>query len=160
MSGTVAEVPREAQFDAALYIDVMEHIEDDAAEISRVARHIRPGGHINVLAPARQCLFTSFDCATGHYRRYGRASLGRLGPPGFRRLVLRYLDSVGMLASLGNRLVLRSSAPTPGQIALWDRGMVPLSRVFDPLFGYRLGKSILGIWRRDPEAGAGKPTRP
>ena len=39
-------------------------------------------------------------------------------------------------------------APTPGQIALWDRVMVPISRLLDPVLGYRLGKSVMGVWRK------------
>ena len=41
---------------------------------------------------------------------------------------LEYLDSVGMAASLANR-VLHRQVPTREQILLWDRIMVPLSRV-------------------------------
>jgi hypothetical protein len=26
--------------------------------------------------------------------------------------------------------------------------MIPLSRVVDPMLGYRAGKSILGVWRK------------
>ena len=53
-----------------------------------------------------------------------------------------------MLASLGNRLVLKSAMPTPQQIALWDRMMVPLSRLADPLLAFTLGKSVLAVWER------------
>jgi hypothetical protein len=31
---------------------------------------------------------------------------------------------------------------------LWDRVMVPLSRVTDALLNYRFGKSIVAIWQR------------
>jgi hypothetical protein len=30
----------------------------------------------------------------------------------------------------------------------WDRLLVPCSRALDPLLGYRVGKSVLGIWER------------
>ncbi|MBR0674290.1 class I SAM-dependent methyltransferase [Neoroseomonas soli] len=160
-SATVAELPAEETFDTALYIDVLEHIDGDLEEVARVAQHIRPGGHIVVLAPAHQWLFTPFDKALGHFRRYDRRSLGRLTPDGFSMLALRYLDSVGMLASLGNRLVLRSAAPTPAQIALWDGRMVPLSRRLDGLLRFRCGKSILGVWQKLEETGtrSGRTTR-
>jgi hypothetical protein len=51
-----------------------------------------------------------------------------------------------MIASLANRLLLRSATPTMSQIALWDRVMVPCSRRLDPLFSGRLGKSVLGVF--------------
>ena len=53
----------------------------------------------------------------------------------------------GMLASLGNRLLLRSSMPTEAQIRLWDRVMVPLSQSLDPLFRRTLGKTVVAIWK-------------
>jgi len=40
--------------------------------------------------------------------------------------------------------------PNPKQIAVWDKLMVPLSTVVDPLLGFKIGKSILGIWRKPP----------
>jgi SAM-dependent methyltransferase len=153
--GTVSTLMPGTIFDTALYIDVLEHIEDDGAELLRVARHIGPGGHIIVLAPAHQWLFTEFDAAIGHHRRYTMRALRRIGPPGFAPVRLRYLDSVGLLASLANRLMLRTATPSPRQIAIWDRGMVPLSRAADGLFGYRIGKSILAVWQRIEPGAAG-----
>ncbi|WP_448203922.1 class I SAM-dependent methyltransferase [Azospirillum sp. sgz302134] len=147
--GTVAALAPDERFDTVLYIDVLEHIADDAGELQRVARHVEPGGHIVVLSPAHQFLYTPFDAAIGHHRRYDRASLRRLKPEGFSLASMRYLDSVGMLASLGNRLVLKAAQPKPAQIALWDRWMVPLSRHLDPLLRFRCGKSLMAVWRKD-----------
>jgi hypothetical protein len=58
------------------------------------------------------------------------------------------LDSAGLLASLANRLLLRSAMPSPEQIAFWDRVLVPISRVLDTLFGRRLGKTVVAVWSR------------
>jgi hypothetical protein len=65
---------------------------------------------------------------------------------------VNYLDSFGALASVGNRLLLRQSMPTLDQILLWDRRLVPISTIFDPILGYRAGKSILGIWKKTDRA--------
>ena len=135
-------------FDTILYVDVLEHIADDRGELARVAAHLRPGGSIIVLAPAHQWLFTPFDQSVGHVRRYNKRTLLAAVPDGFRVQRLSYVDSVGMAASLGNRLVLRSAMPTRAQIALWDGWMVPVSARIDRLFGYSLGKSIIGVFRK------------
>jgi len=100
-----------------------------------------------VLAPAHQALDTPFDAAIEHFRRYGMALL-TVGPEGMRVCRARYLDSVGLLAVLGNRLLLRSAQPNRRQIGLWDRLMVRSSSRLDPLFGYKLGKSVLVVWRK------------
>ncbi len=146
--GTTADLARAERFDSILYIDVLEHLADDAEEADRAARHLRPGGRLIVLSPAHQFLYTPFDARIGHVRRYSRATAARLRPPGLTTERLRYLDSVGMLASAGNKLLLRQSLPTRGQIRLWDSVMVPLSRFLDPLLAYRVGKSILAVFTR------------
>jgi hypothetical protein len=136
------------RFHAILYLDVLEHILDDGAELARTASLLGPDGRLIVLSPAHPFLYSPFDKAIGHHRRYTRGSLQALQPPGLRLEVLTYVDSAGFLLSLGNRLVLRSAAPTLRQVRTWDRWFVPISRRLDPLLGYRFGRSVLAIWRR------------
>ena len=147
--GTLASLDEREAFDTILYIDVLEHIEDDKVEAARAAQRLFAGGRLVVLAPAHQYLYTPFDRAIGHFRRYDKASLAAITPPGMKLERIFHLDSVGMLASLGNKLVLRSASPKPSQIALWDKLMVPCSRLLDPLTGFSLGKTIIGVWRKD-----------
>lgn len=147
--GSVATLAPEERFDAALYVDVLEHIEDDSGELARVAAHLSPGGRLIVLAPAHPWLFTPFDHAVGHVRRYTKKTLRAAAPSGLELERCRYLDSVGLLASLGNRLLLRQAHPSKAQILLWDRVFVRLSRILDPLIGWRVGKSVLAVWRVD-----------
>jgi SAM-dependent methyltransferase len=147
-TGTIASLPAGEEFDAILYLDVLEHIEDDRAELDRAARHLRRSGHLIVLAPAHGWLFSPFDRSIGHFRRYSARQLGGLTPDGLELVRSYYLDSVGLLASAANRLALRQSLPTAGQIRFWDRVLVPLSRVVDPITSYRVGKSVLCIWTR------------
>lgn len=146
IAGTLEDLPGR-RFDAILYLDVLEHIEDDRAEIRRAAAHLNPGGCVIVLAPAHKWLFTPFDKAVGHFRRYTKETLAAAAPPELRQEKLIYLDCIGMAASLANRLLLKSAMPTHAQIQTWDRLLVPLSRIFDPLLGNHAGKSVLGIWR-------------
>jgi SAM-dependent methyltransferase len=172
--GTLADLAPSCRFDAVIYIDVLEHIADDAAELRRAAQRLRPGGRIVVLSPAHQWLYTDFDRAIGHHRRYSIKTLAAVGPPppdsshpgappdDVQPERFFYLDSVGMLASLGNRLLLKKSMPNPGQLKLWDSLMVPLSRrVFDPLLGRSVGKSVVGVWRNrlaaDAESAKSRP---
>ena len=146
---TTESMGNDRRFDAILYLDVLEHIEDDRAELDRAARLLRPGGKIIVLAPAHQWLFTAFDSSIGHYRRYDRRSIRAIAPDGCRLVSLSYLDSVGMLASLTNRIFLRQPMPKESQILLWDRVLVRLSRMVDQVSLHRVGKSILAVWQLD-----------
>jgi len=158
--GTIARFDEGPQFDTILYIDVLEHIDDDGAELRNAASRLRPGGRIIVLSPAHQQLFTAFDAATGHYRRYNRASLQKISPHGTAVERIFYLDSVGLSASAANRMLLRQSMPTKEQLAVWDKWMIPASVVADRIFRYSLGKTIVGVWRKpDGAAASGRPGR-
>ena len=146
--GTIQSLPASPRFDTILYIDVLEHIEDDRGELEQAAMRLRPGGRLCVLSPALGWLFSEFDARIGHHRRYHRAALVALTPPQTRLRLVRYLDCVGLAASLANRFLLRSPMPSRSQIGVWDRFMVPLSRPLDWLLRYRVGKSIVAVWER------------
>jgi len=149
--GTVGNLDPAQRFDTILYIDVLEHIEDDADEAARACRFLKTNGSLVILSPAHPWLYTPFDKAIGHYRRYTRATLAAAIPRQMHKIKLIYLDSVGLLASGANRLLLRQSMPTLAQVKTWDRLIVPISRVLDPISLGLLGKSVLGIWRRPAE---------
>lgn len=148
LNGTIADLGADDFFDTILYVDVLEHIADDAGELRRAADRLRPAGRLVALSPAHQGLFSEFDREIGHFRRYSKTSLEALKPEGLQTLRLDYLDSAGLLASWGNRLLLRQAMPTPAQVAVWDRVLVPVSRLLDPLLGRRLGKSVLAVWEK------------
>jgi SAM-dependent methyltransferase len=148
--GTVASVESRAPFDTALYIDVLEHIEDDDKELARVAGLISPGGRVIIVSPAHNFLFSEFDRKIGHYRRYDKKSMRRIVPSSLEIEELFYLDSVGLFASLANRILLHSDNPTLKQVQLWDTVMVRLSRILDKLTFYRFGKTIVCVLRRIP----------
>ncbi len=144
--GTLADLPLDARFDTILYVDVLEHIEDDREELRQSAERLRRRGRLIVLAPAHGWLFSRFDRAIGHYRRYSAAMLADITPPPLHLTSAFYLDSAGMLASLANRILLRESHPTLAQIRFWDSTLVRLSHVLDPCSGYRIGKTVIGIF--------------
>ena len=148
LCGTQADLPAGQHFDTALYVDVLEHIEDDRGELAGVAERLRAGGRIVVLSPAYPFLFSEFDRAIGHFRRYTKAMLRRLAPPGMQVEAEFYLDGVGMLASLANKAMLRQAQPSLRQVLFWDRVLVPLSRALDPLTGRRFGRSVVTVWQK------------
>lgn len=146
--GTVDDLPADFQADSVLYIDVLEHVEDDQSELQKAAGRMRSAGHLIVLAPAMPSLYSPFDEAIGHYRRYTRQSLCRIAPPSLKPIRVRYLDSAGLLLSLANRWWLRQPLPTRQQIQFWDGFIIPFSRFLDRLVNYSFGRSILAIWKK------------
>jgi SAM-dependent methyltransferase len=146
VTGTLGNLDPDRRFDSVIYVDVLEHIQDDRAEVLAALRFLRPGGHLVALSPAHQFLFSPFDESIGHFRRYSRRSLRAIVPAEVIRL--SYLDSAGLILSSANRFLLRQKMPTLKQIQFWNKRVIPVSRVLDPLVGYRVGKSVLGVWRK------------
>lgn len=145
--GTTKDLKGE-QFDTLLYIDVLEHLEDAVGELQRARDLLRVGGHLIIVVPAFMFLYSPFDKAVGHYRRYDRRMLREQLPTAFHPVRMHYLDSAGLLLSLGNKLLLRHSTPTAGQIAFWDTCIVPLSRITDTLTLHTFGRSLVAVLRK------------
>lgn len=137
-----------SRFDTLLYIDVLEHIADPSAELQRAASLLDAGGHLIIVVPAFQFLYSPFDKAIGHHRRYTRTMLREQIPAGFKEVNLRYFDSAGLLLSLGNKMLLRRVAPTAAQIAFWDRYIVPCSRITDRITMNCLGRSLVAVYQK------------
>lgn len=149
VSGTLQSLDASRKFHTIIYIDVLEHIENDREELESAAARLRAGGRIIVLSPAHQRLFTPFDAAIGHFRRYNRPMLRSISPRSLRLEQLVYLDSAGLVLSTVNLLLLRQSMPTEAQLRFWDQCVIPVSRVFDRCLFHSVGKSIMGVWRLD-----------
>lgn len=139
---------KNTQADTIIYIDVIEHIEDDISELHTAASYLKPGGVLAILVPAHQYLYSNFDKSIGHYRRYSRKDLESIIPKALTIEKALYLDSVGLTASLAQKLLLKQSYPKISQIKLWDNFMIPVSKITDWLTGYNIGKSVLLIARK------------
>lgn len=148
--GTTADTAGK-RFDTILYLDVIEHIEDSKAELHRAYTLLKPGGHLVILVPAFNFLYSPFDKAIGHHRRYDKGMLRAELPADLERIHTRYLDSVGLLLSLGNKFFLKQSEPKLEQIQFWDRSIVPMSRVMDWFILHAFGRSLVSVSRKPLE---------
>jgi len=146
--GTIKDIPPDRKFDVVIYIDVLEHIENDSLELIKTGAYLKTGGKLIVLAPAFQFLYSSFDRTIGHYRRYNAMQMKNITPPSLQLQKVIYLDSMGFFASATNRLLLNQSLPTTQQIKFWDKCLVPVSKITDRLFFFTFGKSILAFWKK------------
>lgn len=73
-------------------LDVIEHIDDDVAALSAVGATMDPTSRLVVTVPAMPSLFSAWDTALGHHRRYTRRTLRRsLEAAGLRVETVSYL---------------------------------------------------------------------
>lgn len=148
VAGSLEAIAARPCFDCILYIDVLEHIAQDRAELAAASKLLRKGGHLVVLSPAHQWLFSEFDHSVGHLRRYNKKNLRQLLPSGCRERKLAYLDAAGLFLSLGNAVALKQRQPALWQIQFWDKVCIPMSRLLDAASQQNFGKSILGVWQK------------
>lgn len=146
--GTLKDLPKNLYADAILYVDVLEHIENDQQELLLAKAKLHSMGFLVVLSPAHQWLYSEFDRSIGHWRRYSLKSLLDIAPTKMKISSQKMLDSVGMFASLANKLLLKKNMPTRRQISFWDKYLVRASKYLDPLIDYSLGKSVLVVWQK------------
>lgn len=62
-------------YDVVILFDVLEHIVLTRPFLTSVLRHLKPGGALLLTVPALQPLFSVYDTAAGHQRRYNRRRL-------------------------------------------------------------------------------------
>ena len=67
-----------AAYDLIAALDVIEHIDDDAAALAAIAGKLRPGGKLLMTVPAHQWMWSAHDVVNHHKRRYSKAGLRRL----------------------------------------------------------------------------------
>lgn len=75
---------KDNSFNAALVLDVLEHLKDDNAAVSEYYRVLTRGGILVVTVPAYQFLWSYWDKMLGHKRRYDKKNLvSKLEKKGF-----------------------------------------------------------------------------
>ncbi len=93
-------------------LDVLEHVEDDQGALREMIRLTRAGGLILLTVPALPWLWSDWDEALHHRRRYTRRQLLRLtNQPGVRLLRCAYFNTAMLLpiaaVRWGRRLLSR-----------------------------------------------------
>ena len=63
------------KFDCISALEVLEHIDDDAAALRDWAEWLKPGGMAVLAVPAHQWMWNAGDLRAGHFRRYSRKHL-------------------------------------------------------------------------------------
>ncbi|RLC09757.1 MAG: hypothetical protein DRI24_21305 [Deltaproteobacteria bacterium] len=131
-----------------MYINVLEHIEDDAAELVCARHALRTGGYLLLFVPALQWLYSKADTELGHFRRYRMSDLlGLVEKTGFAVEKHRHFDVAGILPWYVNFVLLKNTFK-PGSVALYDKLVVPPMRVIEKYFNPPIGKNLLVIAKK------------
>jgi 2-polyprenyl-3-methyl-5-hydroxy-6-metoxy-1,4-benzoquinol methylase len=111
----------------ATLLDVLEHVDDDNAVLREITRLVRPGGLVVITVPALRWLWSDWDVALHHRRRYHRADLRALCRiPGAEVLHCAYINSAALPAVALVRAWRKLRPPRPGAERAEDRVPHPI----------------------------------
>ncbi len=141
----------EGSYDLIICMNVMEHVEDDRPFFTKLLGLLKNNGVLFHLVPSHQSLFTKFDEAAGHFRRYSKEMLNSYGlPEGIHMVKQYYFNMVGALGYWVVYKLLKSGNinETESEIGMFDKYVVPVSRKFLPLKS-PFGISLISIYRKN-----------
>jgi len=151
-SGDFARHFPPVSFDAVLCANVLEHVPDEQAALANMLAVLKPGGYLLLFVPAHPNLYGDMDRLAGHLRRYTRDTLFRaLSGAGGRVELARYFNPLGGLGWWVNRFRSYKTLDDGAinrQIRLFDRYILPVSRLVDPLTNRFFGQSLIAVVRK------------
>jgi SAM-dependent methyltransferase len=135
--------------DSILYVNVLEHVEDDAAELAAMYSLLQPQGHALIFVPANPWLMGSMDRELGHIRRYTMKDLRRkCETAGFEIRLAFYFDFLGIAPWWLKYCLLQVKTLEPAAVRFYDRYVVPASRAFERVIRPPIGKNIVLVAKR------------
>lgn len=136
--------------DCCVCLNVLEHIEDDLSALISMASLLQSRGSIILLIPAFPALYGPIDRNLGHYRRYTRKGVRTLAKrAGLSVRSLSYMNCVGVAAWWANARIFKREAQSAGQIAVFDRWLVPAMSWAEKVIPPPFGQSIFAVLTRD-----------
>ena len=127
--------------DTIVCLNVLEHIEQDAATLRDFADVLQPGGHLVLLVPAMKALYGSLDKYLDHFRRYAPEELRTLvTDAGLEIDTLRFLNRPAVFGWWLSSRVLRRRVMPKSQLSVFKfiMPLLKLEEKREPGFGLSL----------------------
>ena len=103
------------KFDNVVISGFIEHIEDDVKLLKDINKLLKPKGRLILLTSAYPFLYSNFDRAVGHYRRYTKKELNdKIVYSGFNVKFLKYWDILGIPILLITKITGKVPVTTNG----------------------------------------------
>lgn len=152
VQATIHQPPFRNAFKVVGLFDLLEHLPDDVGALRHLRALLAPGGALLLTVPAHAALWSYFDTAARHVRRYEPAELsGKLGDAGYRvEYVTHYMTLLYPLLWLTRRLRVwlarrRSATACADVLAARELRITP---VVNRVFGTLLAPEVRAIARR------------
>lgn len=145
------EIIAEFKPDSILMMQVLEHVRDDLKLLETLAGLSQPCTRLILFVPAFPSLYGPMDREAGHFRRYTRNSLGKcVSQAGWSVIDSSYCNPIGGIGWwINNRLLSRwtklNADHINSQIVFFDKFVLPLSKLLDPLTKKLFGQGLVLI---------------
>lgn len=137
------------RFDTVVCVNVLEHIEDDAAALRTFKEVVVPKGRVLIFVPAVQAAYGPLDAELGHHRRYSKPTLAKaFADAGLDLLTLRYTNPIGLVGWMYNAHVSKSTAHSLTQVKLFETLVAPWALPLERLISPPIGLSLVAVGQR------------
>jgi ubiquinone/menaquinone biosynthesis C-methylase UbiE len=148
-NGFLNNLPKDEQVvNNIIYINVLEHIEDEVAELT-IAKQLLSAnnGYLLIFVPALQALYGAVDRQVGHYRRYSKKYLADLleNKLDMKIIKIKYFDIAGVIPWYILSCVLKLTGQNPSTVKLYDKVVVPVMSRLEKHLPLPAGKNIYAI---------------
>jgi SAM-dependent methyltransferase len=148
-----------SEFDLVMLFDVLEHIQEENQFLDSIKYHMTKAGRLLINVPSHQSLFSAYDRAAGHVRRYSLSHLTKtVAASGFRVASATYWGMPLIPVLLARKALMAfqnkseqeiiSSGFDPGPRAL-NSALMSLSRC-EILPQKLMGTSLMAVLERVP----------
>jgi SAM-dependent methyltransferase len=135
--------------DLCVCLNVLEHIDGDAALLRGVKTILAPSGLLALIVPAFPTLYGPIDRNLGHRRRYTMRSLRELAAAtGFQVKKMRYMNAIGFFGWWANARLFDRETQSETQIELFDKLIVPVASRVEAIVPPLFGQSIYAVLRK------------
>lgn len=150
----VGALPFADSFDLVGAFDVLEHLPDDVGALQRIGAVLKPGGTLLLTVPAHRALWSYFDEASNHCRRYEMRELRtKLASNGFEvEYISEFMVSIfplvwvsRKLATLLNRWTASGARKDSYELANRELRIIP---IVNRLFAATIAQELKFIGRR------------
>ena len=132
-------------FDTLITLNVVEHIENDLLALQNCKKLLRENGHLIVLVPSFNFLFSKMDEKLGHFRRYTRKKLSHLAKEGgFQIQHAQYFNFAGIFAWFISAKLMNNDQIGSSNMKLFNT-LVPVFKLADRFVGKSIGLSTIVV---------------
>jgi len=152
VSPSFVQKTKDIRVDTIILVNVLEHIEDDKIAINNLLSLLTSGGHLIIFVPAFQSLFSNMDNLAGHFKRYTKKSVMEL-MQSFNLKIIKneYFNPIGGIGWWVNKHLKHNNLDSKiinNQIAIFDKYIVPISKMFNPITKSFFGQSLLVVIKK------------